>query len=80
MSKNISTIRKQNLTDSFGRVHNYLRIALLEKCNLRCLYCMPEKGIQLNSKLYYLKLIALLRKKYVKCLKKLTLMETRKYL
>uniref|UniRef100_A0A672UR13 Uncharacterized protein n=1 Tax=Strigops habroptila TaxID=2489341 RepID=A0A672UR13_STRHB len=24
------------LTDSFGRQHNYLRISLTEKCNLRC--------------------------------------------
>ena len=45
-----NNINKKNLTDSFGRFHNYLRIALLEKCNLRCLYCMPEKGIQLTSK------------------------------
>ena len=52
MNKIIKTtnINKQNLTDSFGRFHNYLRIALLEKCNLRCLYCMPEKGIQLTPK------------------------------
>lgn len=48
--KNIPNISKQNLTDTFGRFHNYLRIALLEKCNLRCLYCMPEKGIQLTPK------------------------------
>uniref|UniRef100_A0A8C3TP34 Uncharacterized protein n=1 Tax=Catharus ustulatus TaxID=91951 RepID=A0A8C3TP34_CATUS len=26
------------LTDSFGRQHNYLRISLTEKCNLRCKY------------------------------------------
>lgn len=29
------------LFDSFGRVHNYLRISLTDKCNLRCSYCMP---------------------------------------
>lgn len=33
------------LTDSFGRVHDYLRISLTEKCNLRCTYCMPEDGV-----------------------------------
>lgn len=38
----------KHLMDTFGRHHNYLRIALLEKCNLRCLYCMPEKGIKLT--------------------------------
>lgn len=35
------------LTDRFGRFHNYLRIALTEKCNLRCFYCMPAEGVQL---------------------------------
>lgn len=41
------------LKDSFGRMHNYLRISLTEKCNLRCRYCMPEKGVDLtpNDKL-----------------------------
>lgn len=35
------------LIDKFGRNHNYLRISLTEKCNLRCSYCMPEHGIPL---------------------------------
>jgi sulfatase maturation enzyme AslB (radical SAM superfamily) len=30
------------LTDSFSRQHDYLRISVTERCNLRCLYCMPE--------------------------------------
>src|SRR5262249_23155278 len=30
------------LTDSFGRVHNNLRISVTDRCNLRCTYCMPE--------------------------------------
>lgn len=30
------------LFDRFGRVHDYLRISLVDKCNLRCTYCMPE--------------------------------------
>ncbi|NXT44192.1 MOCS1 protein, partial [Pelecanoides urinatrix] len=38
------------LTDSFGRQHDYLRISLTEKCNLRCQYCMPEEGVQLTPK------------------------------
>lgn len=29
------------LTDSFGRVHDYLRISLTDRCNLRCSYCTP---------------------------------------
>lgn len=28
--------------DRFGRLINYLRISLTDKCNLRCVYCMPE--------------------------------------
>ncbi|ULT23479.1 radical SAM protein [Sphingobacterium sp. E70] len=31
------------LTDTFGRIHNYLRISLTDNCNLRCFYCMPEE-------------------------------------
>lgn len=38
------------LTDNFGRIHTYLRISLIERCNLRCQYCMPEEGIQLSPK------------------------------
>ena len=38
------------LTDDFGRKHNYLRISLIEKCNLRCTYCMPANGIVLSPK------------------------------
>lgn len=30
------------LTDRFGRVHDYLRISVTDRCNLRCVYCMPE--------------------------------------
>lgn len=41
---------KTILTDDFGRKHNYLRISLLEKCNLRCTYCMPADGIILSPK------------------------------
>ena len=32
----------QPLVDQFGRIHDYLRISLTDKCNLRCTYCMPE--------------------------------------
>lgn len=33
------------LSDGFGRRHTYLRISLVERCNLRCQYCMPEEGL-----------------------------------
>ncbi|MCG9972911.1 GTP 3',8-cyclase MoaA [Christiangramia crocea] len=38
------------LTDNFKRQHNYLRISLIEKCNLRCAYCMPADGVPLTPK------------------------------
>ena len=31
------------MEDSFGRVHDYLRISLTDNCNFRCFYCMPEE-------------------------------------
>lgn len=31
------------LTDSFNRIHNNLRISVTDRCNLRCVYCMPEE-------------------------------------
>ncbi len=36
------------LRDRHSRQHTYLRISLTEKCNLRCLYCMPEDGVPLT--------------------------------
>lgn len=33
------------LTDNHGRPVNYLRLAVTDRCNLRCFYCMPEQGI-----------------------------------
>ena len=44
------SLSKPNIVDSFGRVHDYLRISLTERCNLRCFYCMPEEGIELRNK------------------------------
>jgi GTP 3',8-cyclase len=32
-------------TDSYGRRIDYLRISLTDRCNLRCVYCMPAKGV-----------------------------------
>ncbi|WP_339251924.1 GTP 3',8-cyclase MoaA [Paenibacillus sp. FSL P2-0136] len=34
------------LTDPFGRIHDYLRISVTDRCNLRCIYCMPAEGMQ----------------------------------
>lgn len=34
------------MKDRTGRVIDYLRIAVTDKCNLRCRYCMPEEGVE----------------------------------
>lgn len=39
---------KSFLVDKFNRQHTYLRISITEKCNLRCVYCMPEEGVELS--------------------------------
>ena len=36
----------QPLVDSFGRVHDNLRISVTDRCNIRCFYCMPEEGVE----------------------------------
>ena len=33
------------LVDGFGRVHTDLRVSITDRCNLRCVYCMPEEGL-----------------------------------
>lgn len=38
------------LYDNHGRQINYLRLAVTDRCNLRCFYCMPEEGIKYMPK------------------------------
>src|SRR5580692_9186924 len=33
------------LADSFGRIHDNLRISVTDRCNVRCFYCMPETDV-----------------------------------
>lgn len=37
--------RSQALSDQFGRQIEYLRISVTDRCNFRCLYCMPPEGL-----------------------------------
>ena len=37
------------LIDTFGRVHNNLRISVTDRCNLRCTYCMPEDVVFMDK-------------------------------
>src|SRR5881409_741045 len=34
------------LVDSYGRVADDLRISVTDRCNLRCIYCMPAEGLK----------------------------------
>ncbi len=38
------------LVDNHGRTINYMRLAVTDRCNLRCFYCMPEDGIHYVDK------------------------------
>jgi molybdenum cofactor biosynthesis protein A len=38
------------LKDNHGRTVNYLRLAVTDRCNLRCFYCMPEEGLDWLSR------------------------------
>lgn len=40
------TAAQQRLIDSFGRVHNNLRISVTDRCNIRCFYCMPADDVE----------------------------------
>jgi cyclic pyranopterin phosphate synthase len=37
------------LKDTFGRIHNNLRISVTDRCNLRCTYCMPEEVVFMDK-------------------------------
>lgn len=48
LNRYLSNSNKANLItllDNHGRTLNYLRLAVTDRCNLRCFYCMPEEGI-----------------------------------
>lgn len=38
------------LSDGFARTVSYLRVSLTDRCNYRCVYCMPEEGVDLVPK------------------------------
>ena len=57
------------LDDGFGRRHTYLRISLVEHCNLRCRYCMPEDDLDWtpSSQLLTQEEILRLARLFVRC-------------
>jgi len=38
------------LRDTFGRIHDSLRISVTDRCNIRCFYCMPEEGVKFQAR------------------------------
>ena len=52
------------LVDPFQRVISYLRVSVTDRCNLRCVYCMPEEGIEFQPReeiLSYEEILAIVR-------------------
>jgi len=35
----------EKLYDQYDRVHDYVRLSITDRCNLRCVYCMPKEGL-----------------------------------
>lgn len=42
------------ITDSYHRTIDYVRVAITDRCNLRCFYCMPKEGIPYEPKVHLL--------------------------
>jgi cyclic pyranopterin phosphate synthase len=38
------------LKDTFGRLHDNLRVSVTDRCNIRCFYCMPETGVKFEPR------------------------------
>src|SRR5580704_2951247 len=38
------------LVDTFGRIHDNLRLSVTDRCNIRCFYCMPEEGVKFQPR------------------------------
>lgn len=45
MAAPVIDLTRELLADQFDRPITYLRISVTDKCNLRCVYCMPEQGL-----------------------------------
>ena len=45
MAAPLIDLTRELLADQFNRPITYLRISVTDKCNLRCVYCMPERGL-----------------------------------
>src|SRR5450759_5349047 len=43
--KDMPLTPEPGLQDGFQRAINYMRISVTDRCNLRCIYCMPPEGV-----------------------------------
>lgn len=50
-----------NFIDPFGRSIHYLRISVTDRCNLRCVYCMPKEGLKWQPRAEQLSVEEILR-------------------
>ena len=42
----MNAVASEKLIDTFGRVHDNLRISVTDRCNIRCFYCMPAEDVE----------------------------------
>jgi cyclic pyranopterin phosphate synthase len=64
MRDQAETISHTPLVDPFQRVITYLRVSVTDRCNLRCVYCMPEEGIRFQPRdeiLSYEEIVSIVR-------------------
>jgi cyclic pyranopterin phosphate synthase len=54
-------VDKQLLVDSYGRRIDNLRVSLTDRCNFRCVYCMPAEGLPMLEKSRFLTLDQIVR-------------------
>jgi len=48
-SSSKENIKTEQIVDQYSRTISYLRLSITDRCNLRCLYCMPQRGINASS-------------------------------
>ena len=53
------------IQDSYNRNLNYVRVAITDRCNFRCFYCMPEEGIPYEPKAHLLSYEEIIRLLYI---------------
>ncbi len=46
----MTSCKVTQLIDTFGRLHDSLRISVTDRCNIRCFYCMPETPVKFEAR------------------------------